>query len=227
MQVRGNFNYLLISLLGFLAFIAIVTEYPEVGGWNLVTVAFELSLIVAVWSLVRDRFWFIAGIILIVLGAISIVIQVITENVYSEVFGITIVFLFYLMTTVIAFRELFNPGGVDSNKIVGSICVYLLVGLIWAILYYYQSLLNPDAFIGLEYDDLKEKMFSLIYYSYVTLSTLGYGDITPNSPIAQVLAVTESLFGQFYIAILVAIMVGTHISRYRNQWSNRNDNSSE
>ena len=217
MQIRGNFIYLLLSLLGFLAFIAVVTEYPELGDWGLVSFAFEVSLIIAVWSLVRQRLWFIIGVCLIVLGAISIVLQMLTDSLYAEIFGITVVFLFYIMTTFIAFRELFSRGPIDLNKIFGSICVYLLAGLNWAILYYYQSILNHDAFNGLEYSDLKEKMFNLIYYSYVTLSTLGYGDITPNSPIAQVLGVLEALFGQFYIAILVAILVGTHISSRRAQ----------
>lgn len=208
---------MLVSLLGFLAFIAVITEYPGLGGWNLVSIALEISLIVAVWSLVRDRFWFLVGMALIVLGAISLVLQFITVNLYVEVFGISIVFLFYSMSTIIAFRELFRPGQIDLNKIFGSICVYLLAGLNWAILYYYQSILNPESFAGLEYSDLKEKMFSLIYYSYVTLSTLGYGDITPASPVAQALGVMEALFGQFYIAILVAIMVGTHISTRREK----------
>jgi len=217
MQIRGNFIYLLISLLSFLAFIAVVTEYPNIGGWGLVSFAFELSLIIAVWSLVRQKLWFIIGIFLIVLGAISVVMQLMIDSLYTEVFGITVVFLFYIMTTFIAFRELFRRGAIDLNKIFGSICVYLLAGLNWAILYYYQTILNHNAFNGLEYSDLKEKMFNLIYYSYVTLSTLGYGDITPNSPITQALAVLEALFGQFYIAILVAILVGTHISARREQ----------
>jgi len=57
----------------------------------------------------------------------------------------------------------------------------------------------------------------LLYYSYVTLSTLGYGDITPVTPIARTLSFLEALFGQFYIAILVASFVGMHISIRRSK----------
>jgi len=56
-----------------------------------------------------------------------------------------------------------------------------------------------------------------LYYSYVTLSTLGYGDITPVTPIARTLSFLEALFGQFYIAILVASFVGMHISVRRSK----------
>jgi len=215
MQVRGNFTYLLASLLGFLAFFAIITEYPQFGGWNLVSIGFELSLFVAVWGLIRNRkmFWF--GMAMVALGAVSVVVQLVHASVAAKLVGLFSVFTFYFMTTLIAFQEMFRPSSINLNKIIGSVCIYLLVGLNWAILYNFESMLHPGAFSGFQASSLEEEMFDLIYYSYVTLSTLGYGDITPVSPIARMLAVIEALFGQFYIAILVASMVGTHISRHR------------
>ncbi len=212
MQVRGNFVYLLASLLGFLAFLAIITEYPQLGGWRLISIAFEVSLIVAIWSLVRKRTWFVVGMVLIVIGAMGVVAHFWTQALWTNVISLMVSFCFYLMTTLIAFQELFRPSPIDLNKIMGSVCIYLLAGLNWALLYYFEELLHPGAFAGLDTSSVEEMMFNLIYYSYVTLSTLGYGDITPLAPIAKVLAVLEALFGQFYIAILVAIIVGIHVS---------------
>lgn len=215
MQFRGNFIYLLISLLGFLAFMAIFTQYPQLGGWRLLSIAFEISLIIAIWSLIRDRAWFIAGVVLAGIGAVIIVLQFFIDHVWLVYLNLSTVFGFYLMSTVIAFVEMARPAAIDANKIIGSICVYLLMGLNWAFLYYFSELLQPGSFQGLTITHMEHKLFELTYYSYVTLSTLGYGDITPVQPIVQTLAIIEALFGQFYIAILVAILVGTHISSSR------------
>ncbi len=212
MQVRGNFIYLLISLLGFLTFMAIFTQYPQLGGWRLLSIAFEISLIVAIWSLVRDRAWFKAGVMLAGIAAVTVVLQFFNNSQWLVYLNLATVFSFYLMTTLIAFMEMARPSAIDINKIIGSICVYLLVGINWAFLYYFAEALQPGSFNGLNISNLELRLFELTYYSYVTLSTLGYGDITPAQPIVQTLAVLEALFGQFYIAILVAILVGTHIS---------------
>ena len=215
MQVRGNFIYLLVSLLGFLAFMAVFTQYPQLSGWRLLSIAFEVSLIVAIWSLVRDRTWFIAGVVLVCIGAVAIVAQFFFSTMWLVYFNLVVIFSFYLMTTVIAFMEMARPSLIDLNKIIGSICVYLLVGINWAFLYYFADVMQPDSFKGLAVTNIEMRLFELTYYSYVTLSTLGYGDITPVQPIVQTLAFLEALFGQFYIAILVAILVGTHISHHR------------
>lgn len=215
MQVRGNFIYLLISLLGFLAFMAIFTQYPQLGGWRLLSISFEISLIIAMWTLVKNRLWFIAGVVLASIGAITILLQFFSDNPWLIYLNMAAVFCFYLMTTVIALLEIARPTAIDLNKIMGSICVYLLAGINWAFLYYFAELLHPGSFQGLTITHMELRLFELSYYSYVTLSTLGYGDITPVQPIVQTLAIIEALFGQFYIAILVAILVGTHISSGR------------
>jgi len=99
----------------------------------------------------------------------------------------------------------------------GSICVFILVGICWSIFYFFESVVHPGAFSGIDAEFGKSRFTDLLYYSYVTLSTLGYGDITPVTPIARTLAYLEALFGQFYIAILVASFVGMHISVRRSK----------
>ena len=94
----------------------------------------------------------------------------------------------------------------------GSICVYILVGISWSIFYFFVSVIHPGAFDGITEIGAKQQFTDLLYYSFVTLSTLGYGDINPVTPIARTLAYIEALFGQFYIAILVASFVGMHIT---------------
>ena len=123
MQVRGNFIYLLISLLGFLAFMAIFTQFPQLGGWRLLSFAFEVSLIIAIWSLIKDRTWFIAGVVLAAIGAVIIMLQFFSNSPWLIYLNLTTIFSFYLMTTVIAFLEVARPGAINVNKIIGSICI--------------------------------------------------------------------------------------------------------
>jgi voltage-gated potassium channel len=213
MHVRGNFAYLLISLLGFLVFTAIFAQYPTIGGDQILMFLIEATLIVGVWSLVRQRFWFMIGLILIAIGAINIILEAIINHGWAHYVNLIVALLFYLFTTVIAFRTLLTGERIDLNMLMGSICVYILVGISWSILYYFESVIHPGAFNGIAEMSGKQRFTELLYYSYVTVSTLGYGDVTPVTPIARTLAYLEALFGQFYIAILVASFVGMHIAR--------------
>lgn len=213
MHVKGNFAYLLASLLGFLLFTAILAQYPVIGGDQILMFLIEATLIVGIWSLVRQRFWFINGLILIGIGAINIVLEMIINHSWAHYVNLIVALLFYLSTTMIAFRALLTGKRVDLNLLMGSICVYILVGISWSILYYFESIVHLDAFNNIPAEFGKQRYIELLYYSFVTLSTLGYGDITPVTPIARTLAFLEALFGQFYIAILVASFVGIHIAR--------------
>jgi hypothetical protein len=213
MQVRGNFAYLLISLLGFLIIIAILTQYPTIGGDQIFMLLLEATLIVGIWSLVRQRFWFMFGLVLIAIGGINIIVDMIIQHSWAHYINLLVALLFYLSTTAIAFRSLLTGERIDLNMIMGSICVYVLVGISWSIFYYFELVMHPGAFNGIVAQGGKQQFTELLYYSYVTLSTLGYGDITPVTPIARTLAYLEALFGQFYIAILVASFVGMHVAR--------------
>ena len=213
MHVRGNFAYLLTSMLGFLLVTAILAQYPAIGGDQILMFVIEATLIVGIWSLVRQRFWFMAGVVLIAIGAMNIILDAIFNHSWAPYINLIVALLFYLFTTVIAFRSLLTGNRINLNMIMGSICVYILVGISWSIFYFFVSVIHPGAFNGVTETGAKQQFTDLLYYSFVTLSTLGYGDITPVTPIARTLAYIEALFGQFYIAILVASFVGMHISR--------------
>ena len=103
-------------------------------------------------------------------------------------------------------------GIVDRNKIVGSICIYLLMGMLWAFAYLIVEAFLPGSMKGLEQDLWQENTSALIYYSIVTLTTLGYGDISPAQPITQFLAYMEAVTGVFYMAILVASLIGIRLA---------------
>jgi voltage-gated potassium channel len=217
MHVRGNFAYLLISLLGFLLLTSVLAQYPAIGGDQILMFVIEATLIVGIWSLVRHRFWFMAGVVLIAIGAMNIILEIVINHSWAPYVNLIVALLFYLFTTVIAFSSLLTGKRIDLNMIMGSICVYILVGISWSIFYFFETVIHPGSFNGITETGTKQQYYDLLYYSFVTLSTLGYGDVTPMTPIARTLAYIEALFGQFYIAILVASFVGMHISRSSNE----------
>jgi hypothetical protein len=100
-----------------------------------------------------------------------------------------------------------RPGRVDTEKIYAAICVYFFIGVVWKNFYLLVDQLIPGSFGPTEL-----ARGSLLYFSFITLSTLGYGDITPANGPAQALAYLEALTGQLYLTILVARLVGLHIA---------------
>jgi hypothetical protein len=95
------------------------------------------------------------------------------------------------------------------NSVYGAICAYLLIGLAWAILYVglVRGGSGLGSFSGLHASSEIEAFSQLVYFSFVTMSTLGYGDLTPNTPLLQTLSWMQSVSGQFYMAVLVAWLI--------------------
>ena len=120
-----------------------------------------------------------------------------------------------LLFTVVVAGQVYRSGPVTHHRILGAVAVYLLLGLSWASAYAFLHQLRPDAFAGALGEALIPQTW--IYYSFVTLTTVGYGDITPVHPVARSLAIAEALTGQLYLAItlarLVSLRVGTHGQR--------------
>lgn len=104
-------------------------------------------------------------------------------------------------------------GPVTSRRIQGAIAVYLLLGFTWAQAYELVALWHPGAFAG-AVDGRGSLPFT--YYSFVTLTTMGYGDIMPVHPLARALAVLEALTGQLYLTILLARLVSLELRSRRD-----------
>ena len=109
-----------------------------------------------------------------------------------------------------------SEGPITTHRIQGSILVYLLIGFTWSVAYQLLHTLSPAAFSFAQGDPgPAHARDPLIYYSFVTLTTVGYGDITPVHPTARSLAIAEALIGQLYPAILIARLVSLRISSSR------------
>lgn len=211
---ENNFFFLLAGLLITL----LLAPIAPPGFRQALKFAFLGTMLVGVWSLHESRLLYIFG---WALAAVMIVLAIL-ENVASVpslfIADLAILFLFCLMTTAHALRQVLFADEVNANRFAGAVCIYMLMGLIWASIYAFLHLLDPGAFTGLPPAGEDATPFlDLLYYSYVTLTTLGFGDITPATRIANAFTYLEAISGVMYVAILVASLVGTHVSNGRSK----------
>jgi hypothetical protein len=137
----------------------------------------------------------------------------------SQVIGLHAVAALFLGVCVTAIlRDIYQAEVISADSIYGAFCGYLLVGLIYAHLYCIVVSVEPDAFQGNEIlvhrlHDRARRHYLLGYFSFITLTTVGYGDLTPVAETAQGLAVLEAITGQFYIAVLLAELLGKRVAQ--------------
>ena len=124
--------------------------------------------------------------------------------------------LFYGYTIYHVLREVLRPGPVTLDKMAGAVAAYMLAAVGWAGLYGLTDSLVPGSFSILGHLDAAHPLSirDLFYFSFTTLTTTGYGDITPVSRYAQSLSILEQMAGTFYVAILIARLAGLYQPRH-------------
>jgi hypothetical protein len=126
--------------------------------------------------------------------------------------------LFYSWGAALIVASLFRRQALSLDSVFGAICGYLLLGMAWGVLYSMLDAAWPGSFeVGSRLAEQVRAEHSRVplftYYSFVTLTTVGYGDVTPVSTPARTCAWLEALTGQFYLAVLVAGLVGALLSK--------------
>lgn len=128
-------------------------------------------------------------------------------------------FFFLGLTAYLLLRSIFVDLLAKPDALLASGCVYLLLGFMWALGYSALTYIENDSFeIPIVFDTGEHPPLSVfLYFSFVTMSTLGYGDILPVSDLARTLAWMQSVTGQFYLAVLVAYLVNMLPNKGENQ----------
>jgi Ion channel len=125
-------------------------------------------------------------------------------RILSSVFSIIILLLYVRIVLLVMFRQ----GPVSWSRIQGGVCAYLLIGMAWASAFELVEELHPGAFHfvsdPINMDQLTSK---LIYFSFATLTTVGFGDVLAVYPFARSLAIAEAIVGQLFPAILIGALV--------------------
>jgi len=209
---NNRFYFLLAGLLVVLLVAPVTAEnYPGFTGMLL-----TITLLIAVLSMSASRrihavAWSLVGVKVILAGLILI-----HPSLTAHLVEGVVVLAFFVVATVFSFQRVLDGEFVDMNRIAGAISIYMLIGLIWASMHFFLFIANPEAFNGLtelapsKIAQMNSIYLDLLYYSYTTLSTLGYGDVTPVSRAAQSFAYLEAICGVMYVAVLVSALVGSY-----------------
>lgn len=126
-------------------------------------------------------------------------------------------FIIYLMLT-----QIFKAKIITLNTIGLALCTYIMLGTVWILFYTPVLALNPEAFTHPILDD-PDPLHTLTYFSYVTLATLGYGDISPVSNLARNLAILEAVTGTLFLAVLISRLVGGYSRSGKGRGRTRGD----
>ena len=209
---KTNFFYLLGALLFLLISFPLAQDLGYHNMPLVRTIVFSVLLLVGIWSLKGSGRIYVAGMVFVVGG---IALNVLASNLDAVAlrYGSNLAMFGFLVVAIShALRQVVFGTELDANRLVGAICVFLLLGMIWAFAYSLLELAVPDSFGGLSADRTPGFDSGWLYFSFVTLTTLGYGDITPATGIARTLSYMQAVAGQFYVAVLVAGLVSAYIS---------------
>jgi voltage-gated potassium channel Kch len=207
---ENRFNY----FLGILVVLIIASPFfPPIGTKGVFPVVFLFYTIAVVFmlsTLIEDRrkFYSLAGVYAgiflasVILAFAESPLAGALEMAALVTFAVVLVFFLRRL-----FAVLFQTSRVTADSIKGGICIYILLGILWSIFYRLIYHVNPTSFIfnAQEYPNL-------FYFSFVTLATLGYGDIVPATRLAQTLAISEAVTGQIFLAVYIARLLGLHMA---------------
>lgn len=186
----GNFVALrmLMNIFVTAVFIAAIYTVSETKRQGWIALFLAVPMVVSIWA---DLFGKLQGLVVV-----------------GNAFGI----LFIGYTLVIILSFIVRQKEITPDTIYAGIVGYLLIGVMWALAFLLLEEIQPGSF-RIPENNLAEQRYLFYYYSFVTLTTLGYGDVTPATVPASSLSLLEALIGQLYLTILIAILVGVYISQ--------------
>jgi hypothetical protein len=212
----GRHTVLLISLVVLFVALPLLRELP--GGRLRFSVLFALVLLAAIYVNSVRRWLFVAGASLGVLAIAAVAFAEATGSTVARLVSGSLGLVLLVMTILMMLNTLMRTRRVSHDTIVGGICVYLMLGLAFASAYQIAMVIDPSVLakdgvpLGEAVTNAGNQSAQILYYSYVTLTTLGFGDITPRAEPVQLLTVVEAVVGQLYVAIFIARLMGLYIA---------------
>ena len=211
-QSENNFIYMLVALVIYLVGVPAATDLDLLPAGVVRAIGTLSILAIGVWSLQGSGRTFPVAISLALIAIVLSGYQIVNPGTALYSMAQLTSLAFFLLATFTSFRKIASSNAMNGNRIIGAICVYFLLGVVWSVCYELLEFAVPGSFSGLDAGSALPQDPNWVYFSFVTLTTLGYGDILPLSGFARALAYMEAVFGQFYIAILVAGLVSAYIA---------------
>jgi voltage-gated potassium channel len=205
---KNNFIFFTATLVCVLLTSAIVGSTPAGENYRLMQAILLLTQLAAYVSLNLSRQWrgFVG--LMLALMLTSNVLREFTDWSASPLLGQITCLIFFCGMAYAGARQVLFSGSINHNTIVGTVAVFLLLGLIWAVMYLITLEYWPNGINGIEYGNWNDNLGTAIYFSFITMTSTGYGDITPAIPVTRTLAYLQAITGTFYMAVVVASLVG-------------------
>jgi len=194
---------LLLSIVSFVYVLPLLDNSAFIELFN--TISYSLMLI-SIFSIIDNKTRFLKYIIIATLG----LIWMMYFSPYALVKYIAFLFsvMVFIIATIIMIKQIVSSKTVSGKVIVDVICGYLLIGVILGFLNRVLLWINPGA-IGL---DGPSTISDIIYYSFITVTTIGYGDISPISSAAKSLSILFGVIAQLYLTIIIALIIGKFLN---------------
>lgn len=210
-----KFSFLFIWLIIYFLASALLQEHVARQMFGLL---FASVLLLSLLLVTDQRRWIAASAVILALSTVAVTLTgFATTSESLHIFQMILSLIFLFMIASVSFYETYHYKTVTLQTLYGAVCTYLFMGMMWMEAYMLLFHLDHSAF------SLSEKMIghpmlqtTFTYFSFVTISTLGYGDILPITPFARTLTWLEAVMGQVYITILIAQLVGQYIAQRRN-----------
>lgn len=210
---RDKYRVLLASLVAMVYIQPLLSEL-RFTSW-LFFIFVTVNLFACVYSVRRQRRHLIIALSMMIPTLILVWLDIPTKDNWYNLLSNTSPILLFSYIAYLIFMDLIKAKKIDADMIAGGISIYFMIGLVFAFIYIALFSFRPEHF------DVSELLLSqaihydeniFIYFSYVTMTTLGYGDVTPVTTLARVLVQMETLLGQLFLAIFIARLVGMHIA---------------
>ena len=203
-------HYLLASIILVFFIGPIAFDYGLISIVNL-EILFLLILIFSIFLHQHDTKLFKVTVVSLMIILINILFFDNNQSVSQYFLKILIVSI----TIVELFREIFKTKKIDSHIISSAISIYVLVGIFWYLLFMFLLMIDPNSFYIRNFNP-EMVSIDMIYFSFTTLTTLGYGDITPVSYTAKMWSITEAMMGVMFLAVMISRVVSLFGSKKKN-----------
>ena len=203
-------HYLLASILLVFFIGPVAFDYGLLSIVNL-EILFLLILIFSIFLHQHDTKLFKVTVVSLMIILINILFFDNNQSLSQYFLKILIVSI----TIVELFKEIFKTKIIDSHIISSAISIYVLIGIFWYLLFMFLLMIDPDSF---HIRNFNPEMVSIdmIYFSFTTLTTLGYGDITPLSYTAKMWSITEAMMGVMFLAVMISRVVSLFGPKKKN-----------
>jgi hypothetical protein len=174
---------------------------------------FSYILLACIYSVSRTRGAFLFSLSLGLPSICAVWLGILLRDSSFHALGAILQVIFWSYILALILSHLLRVREVDADTIMGAACAYFLIGFAWSFIFFVLEFFSPGAF-SFPHAAEHAGFNVFIYYSFVTLTTLGFGDITPVSDPARSLTILEAAIGQLFVAITISILVGSYLSRW-------------